>query len=465
MAFRRLIARSAINPPDTTPPSDIVTLASFAVTETTITVTFSPATDNRSVSGYELRVDDSVSPYITGPFSGSPITATGLTQGVEYDIQVRAFDQAGNRGNWSNIVTETTTAVSGTKKWNPGKYIRPDAFGYHTKDAQRLATYDKALPHSEIKGCEVPVNWGRIEPNQGSYDWSSVEADINRITANRTNGKKVILALMFQNYGAAGIPSTPQSQTGAVIIPDYVITNGWCAIRTGSGLMPKLDIADCMTRLIAFAQACAAQYDNDSYVEMVIISETSSAYTGMNAGNYSTQWHRMPAALAAAFSHTWAGVGHNGLTSETHSKTMADLIVANGCAHGTEDIIGWYGDTWPAPTTGDAQGGWGFLAIKGAGVVDGFNWGSTDSRSSVAIRPENQVIRSPGLTLAQILSYSNTNWYGTHPVFVARFGADGSSYVPRDYVDLVDVPAQSGTNVISFLANAANTVTRSAYPS
>lgn len=386
-----------------------------------------------------------------------PLDHTSLSGGVTYYYRVRGTDNVGNVSAYSTAASGSVTS----KSWTPGFYIRPDAFGYYTKDAQRLATYDKILPYSNIKGAEIPICWGRIEPVSGQYDWSSVETDIDRVTQNRTNSKKVILALTFQNYGTSGIPSTPQNQFGAVIVPDYIIDAGWAAERTGSGLMPKLDVSGCMDRLIAWVNACAAQYDSDPYVEMVIIGETSSAYSGMNSTNYNTQWQRMPAALAAAFTNTWAGVSHNGLASQAGSKTMSDLMVTNGNVHGTEDIIGFYDGIQPTAGTWE---GWGFWRIMGAGTQDGYNFGTTDSRLAIPIRAENQAIRSPTLSLSQILAVADNTWKSTHTVWVLYFDASGNSYTPGDYVNDAPVPAQSGTNVLAFLANAANNVARTALP-
>ncbi|HRC61693.1 MAG TPA: fibronectin type III domain-containing protein [Dehalococcoidia bacterium] len=385
-----------------------------------------------------------------------PLDVTGLTAGVTYWFRVKGTDNVGQVSAYSSAVSGATTSKSST----PGFYIRPDAFGYYTKDAQRLATYDKIIPYPNIRGAEIPICWGRIEPVQGQYNWASVEADINRITQNRTNGKKVILALAFQNYGITSIPSTPQSQFGAVIVPDYIIDAGWCALRTGNGLMPKLDISGCMDRLIAWVQACAAQYDNDPYVEMVMIGETSSAYSGMSSSGYNTQWQRMPAVLAAAFPNTWAGVAHNGLASQAGSKTMSDLMVSNGNVHGTEDIIGFYDNEPPAGT----WEGWGFWAVMGAGVQDGYDFGSTDSRMAIPIRAENQVIRNPNLSLAQINAVADNTWKSTHTVFVLYFGADGNSYTPSNYGGSTPVPQQSGDNVLAYLANTANGVARTVLP-
>lgn len=384
-----------------------------------------------------------------------PYEVTGLSSGTHY-FRVRGTDNIGSVSAYSSA----TSGAVASKSWTPGFYIRPDAQGYYTKDAQRLATYDKILPYPNIKGAVIPICWGRIEPVSGQYDWSSVEVDINRITENRTNAKKVILNLRFQNYGITSLPSTPQNQFGAVMVPDYIVDAGWAAVRTGQGIMPKLDVSGCMDRVIAWFEACADQYDDDPYVEMVMTDETSSAYTGMNSSNYNTQWNRLPAALAAAFPNTWTSLGNNGVTSAAASDALAELMISNGIGYNAPDIITFYGSE-PAAGTWE---GWGFWGVMGAGVRDGHDFGSTDSRLLIPVCIENQVVRSPSLSLAQINAIADNTWKSTHTVWTLCFNADGASYSPPVYGGSTPVTSQSGANVLAFIANASNGVARTAIP-
>lgn len=364
--------------------------------------------------------------------------------------------------NVSAPSTGVSLAASTTKKWNPGQYIRADAQGYPSKDTQHYAAYDKALPIANIKGCEIPVNWYRTNPSAGVYDWTYVDAHINRITQNRTNNKRVLLVTQFQNYGGT-VPTAPYDADNATL-PNYILSAGWGATRTSSGVMPKLDIAACMDAFILWLQAIAAKYDNDPYVELFTVGETSSAYAGMNAANYATQWRRLPAVLKAAWTRTFTVISHNGLTSPTTSIQLNADMVANGIGIGVEDAAGFYGAE-PAQ-----YGGWGYYAYAGVGVYDDgdgngpVNYGTTDSRLSAPNRAEQQVVRSNVVTLAQVNALMNNHWKNSHSVWAVYFDESGVSYTPDFYGTSTPATAYSGTNIINFLSNSANAVTRTAYP-
>lgn len=379
-----------------------------------------------------------------------------------HTARVRSRDKAtpGNVSTWSPSVTGVV--ASGEKKFTPGQYIRADAQGYPSKDTQHYATYDKALPYSNIKGCEIPVNWYRTNPSSGQYDWSYIDAHINRITENRTNNKKVLLTTQFQNYGGS-VPSYPYNGDDATL-PNFILQAGWGATRTTGGVMPKLDISGCMDALIAWIEAIGARYDSDPYVDLFTVGETSSAYSGWNAANYATQWNRLPAVLAAAFPNTFTCISHNGLTSPTTSIALNALMVSNGVGLATEDAAPFYGSE---PTQ---YGNWGYYAYAGVGTYDDgggngtVNYGTVDSRLTSAVRAEQQVIRSDQITLAQVNAIMNNHWKNTHSVWAVYFDASGNSYTPDFYGTSTPATAYSGTNIISFLSNPSNSVTRTTYP-
>lgn len=348
---------------------------------------------------------------------------------------------------------------SGGKKCNPGKYVRADAQGYPSKDTQHYATYTKAKSTSEIIGAEIPVNWYRTNPSIGTFDFSYIEDHINDLTANRTNGKKVLLVTQFQNYGGTSVPSTPQLSDDATL-PDFIIDAGYGAVRTSDGVMPKLDNSTCMNYLIAWLEAIAAEYDSDPYVELFTVGETSSAYSGMNASNYATQWLRIPAVLAAAWTETWCCIGHNGMTSPGTSITMAAEMAANQIGMAVEDAAGFYGSE-PAQ-----YGGWGYYAWAGVGVWDDsdgngpVDYGTTDLRFTLPMRAESQVVRSDQTDLTELMAIMNDHWGNTHSVFTTYFDDSGVSYTPDYYGTSTPATDYSGSNVMTFLSNAANQVDR-----
>lgn len=84
---------------DTTPPSAPGTPAFSAVTKNSATVTYTAATDDTAVTGYERRFNGGSVVDL-----GNVLTfdMTGQTPGATVTVEVRAYDAAGNRGAWAS---------------------------------------------------------------------------------------------------------------------------------------------------------------------------------------------------------------------------------------------------------------------------------------------------------------------------------------------------------------------------
>lgn len=348
--------------------------------------------------------------------------------------------------------------VSG-KKCNPGQYIRADAQGYPSKDAQHYATYAKAYDVANIIGCEIPVNWYRTNPSVGVFDWSYVYDHIDEITEGGTNGKKVLLTTQFANYGGT-VPSYPYNGDDATL-PNFILQAGLGATRTSGGVMPKLADSTCRDYWYAWIEAMIQEFDDNDSVDLITVGETSSAYSGMNATDYANTWIGLPAVMDAVSVYTHCGINHNGLTSPATSISLNDEMVAYGTGFGVEDAAGFYGSE-PAQ-----YGGWGYYAWAGVGSYDDgdgngtINYGTTDSRLTAPCRAEQQVVRSTSITLAQVNALMNNHWKNTHSVWAVYFDEDGNSYTPDFYGTSTPATAYSGDNILTFLTNASNSVTRS----
>lgn len=104
------------NPVDTVPPDVPSGLTSTAKTDTTVTLSWAPASDNAGgsgLSGYLI--------YRNGAQVGSETTATTFTDtallpGTEYVYTVKAKDKAGNVSSASNTLSVTTNPAGSTNK-------------------------------------------------------------------------------------------------------------------------------------------------------------------------------------------------------------------------------------------------------------------------------------------------------------------------------------------------------------
>jgi chitodextrinase len=103
------IAVSTQSAGDTQPPT-APTLSSTGATTTTIGLSWTAATDNVGVTGYDIYVNGS----LNGTVTGLSYTVSGLTASTSYSIYVRAKDAAGNGTNSNTIVVSTLSGGSTT---------------------------------------------------------------------------------------------------------------------------------------------------------------------------------------------------------------------------------------------------------------------------------------------------------------------------------------------------------------
>ncbi len=143
---------------DVTPPS-APTLSTSSVGSTTIGLTWTAATDNVGVTGYDVYVGG----VLNGTTTNTTYTVTGLTASTQYSIYVKAKDAAGNGTN-SNTITLTTSAGGDTQA--------PSA---------------PALSTSSIGSTSIGLTWTAATDNVGVTGYEVyVGGALNGTTANTT---------------------------------------------------------------------------------------------------------------------------------------------------------------------------------------------------------------------------------------------------------------------------------------
>ncbi|CAH1208990.1 hypothetical protein PAECIP111893_02952 [Paenibacillus plantiphilus] len=162
---------------DTQAPTVPSGLASSGKTETSVSLIWTPSTDNKGVSGYEIwRGNTKIGTSTTASYTDS-----GLTASTAYNYQVSAFDVAGNLSALSIGLMVTTNDVPATgqvtiyyKKGfaNPNIHYRPTGGAWTTAPGV-------AMQASEIAGYnKFTVNVGTANGleavfNNGSGTWDN----------------------------------------------------------------------------------------------------------------------------------------------------------------------------------------------------------------------------------------------------------------------------------------------------
>jgi chitodextrinase len=120
-------------PPDTTPPSDVTGVTATAVSATQINLTWTAASDNVGVTGYQVErcqgAGCTTFAQLATP-TGTGYSDPGLTAATSYSYRVKAVDAAGNVSvNYSNVASATTPAPDVTPPTAPGNLTATSSGG------------------------------------------------------------------------------------------------------------------------------------------------------------------------------------------------------------------------------------------------------------------------------------------------------------------------------------------------
>ena len=165
---------------DITPPTAPTNLAATATTTTSVSLSWTAATDNVGVTGYDVYRGAT----LAGTSTGTTFTDTGLTPSTAYTYTVKAFDAAGNLSSASSAVTATTQATGSnsgctatyavTNQWNTGFTATVTITNTGTA-ATRTWQVGWTWPDS---GQQVTNAWNATESHSGqSETFTAVSSD------------------------------------------------------------------------------------------------------------------------------------------------------------------------------------------------------------------------------------------------------------------------------------------------
>lgn len=182
--------------PDSEAPTQPTGLKSEAVTNQSIGLSWNPSTDNVAVKGYKIYMNNEV----REESSSNDETISGLNEGLSYDIEVSAIDEAFNESQKSDPINVTTTNDDITtaptfpevyivevenKSRNPGTLSEMKSLGFTELDAYGIVVTQGDQPLEEgnplfaKKSQSVVENRGRV--SEGLlllYNFSDSEGNI-----------------------------------------------------------------------------------------------------------------------------------------------------------------------------------------------------------------------------------------------------------------------------------------------
>ncbi|MFD3269621.1 chitinase [Paenibacillus dendritiformis] len=179
-------------PEDNEPPSAPADLRLIGKTATSVSLAWSPATDNIGVTGYEVYRDQTLATTT----SGTTANVTGLAPETAYSFAVKAKDAAGNVSPPSGALSVTTSAAGGPGPL-PGKVL----VGYW----HNFVNGAGFLPLREVSANFDVIHVAFAEPadNSGNIEFTpyqSTDAAFKEDVAYlQSLGKKVTISIGGQN--------------------------------------------------------------------------------------------------------------------------------------------------------------------------------------------------------------------------------------------------------------------------
>ena len=217
--------RTTASTPDTTPPTlpSNFNLAANATSSSSITISWTAATDNIAVTNYQVErcLGLSCSTFTqVGTPTSSPFTDSGLTASTGYSYHVRAVDAAGNVSGWSNVVGATTQAPDTTSPSTPAT-LQASASSSSTIDLTWTASTDNVgvtgykVERCSGSGCTTFTQVGT--PTTNSYSDTALTAS----TTYRYRVRATDAAGNNSSYSSIAQASTPEAPPSPTFVSEY----------------------------------------------------------------------------------------------------------------------------------------------------------------------------------------------------------------------------------------------------
>lgn len=390
---------------------------------------------------------------------------------------------------WS-IIAHIVTGSK--KKWSPGHFLGANTI------LSSGSTASNAYPETDntnnldlVLGYRAFLTWGALQQQQGVFNWTILDALVNRLATAYNKPKKLILAVLPGSFG-----STNPSDTDYSTLPQYimqgsaygaaghaawnfnvtpatvVITNAgshgwWGGNGNGNTWAACLHRPTVMAEWIALHQAIAARYDSNVTLDSIWFQENSWWIGGSSANRcpdfsasaVDTQQRALIAACAAAFRQTNIQYQNTWAADISLTQKFEAFMVQNGILPGSADTTG---AVKIAASATRSLGSWGMDAYQGV-IVSGSTYTGPDLRPVI---PSAMDVEGPDLG-----AYNFGTRFTTGPTdaLAALKNSYKSAYAVWCYLTAntgAPTPAlwSGAGGLAQFLNNPANALTNTAYP-
>jgi hypothetical protein len=331
------------------------------------------------------------------------------------------------------------SSASGTIKWHPGHYM--SIRSRHRNPTKELPYIDAIQNEPSIQGVVVQWLWSDLETAKGSYDFSSIDVYLNKLSSLSTP-KRLIIRIEERGFSSQTVSSVP-----AYLKNDSGYNGG--EVPMANGVVARIWEAPVMDRLIALYAALAAKYDGNPLIEGISTGETaigfSSSYpapsTYSNAALL-TQFERHVVAARSQWKHSQVFVSTNYLGSDSQMEDLIKTSVSSKATVGGPDV---FTRAWVESRQ---------RALQSDEVVRGEAGSGTDYRGNVAIKAEVQDTELGGY----IATFTPTELYDV------AFNINHANYIFWDRNDYAGGPVQQWATGILPLIRSVNGKTYTACP-
>ena len=450
---------------DTEAPASPGSLAAQATSHDRVDLSWSPATDNVGVIGYEIYRDGRLLATRGTATSWSDTTVTPQTS---YEYTVRALDAAGNRSAASNTAAVTTPAIPDTQAPSPpgaltaaaSRHDRVDlgwgpatdnlgVTGYEVlRDGQVIATVEPVTAYTDAT----------VAP-QTSYEYTvrALDAAENRSAPSNTAGVTVPAAPDTQ------APSAPADLAAQAVTGERVNLT-WSAATDDVGVTGYEIHRD--------GELVATTGDVTSYADMAVAEHTTYAYTVRAldaAGNRSPASNTADVTTPAASPTTlvFAPVA-DALVDEASPAAnfgTSDTLQAKGNGKKRESYLRFElaGITGPvagaklrlAPAADGTNDGPGLYGAGSAWTETGITWSNRPPRSAQAA---DDVAAIPLGAVAEYDARALVDGNGTVDMALVTSTSDSVDFGSREFTDAARRPRL----VVTFYAASPDTQAPSA---